>query len=139
MENNKFSMSLFLILAFFGCQTAVKPQSSNKVVKLEKEQFSSFYQKFHTDSLFQISRIRFPLPGINSDDMTVEDTAYHWTKGKWMMHHLVDTTSFTRKLSVSNNTVIEVITSTDSGVIIKRTFQNIKGKWFLVRYEDTNL
>jgi hypothetical protein len=71
--------------------------------------------------------------------MDVRDTAYYWTRDKWLMNHLVDTTVFQRKVAVSNNTITEVITSSDPGVVIKSKFENIKGKWFLVRYEDANL
>src|SRR5690606_32633195 len=124
---------------FMSCQMPDNPKSGSVSRKeIVIEQFNAFYREFHKDSVFQISRIQFPLPGINSDEMTVEDTIYHWKENEWLMQYMVDTTLFSRKTSISDTLVVEEITSKDPGVIIKRKFQNIEGKWYLVLYEDVN-
>jgi hypothetical protein len=45
--------------------------------QLKNEKFEEFYEKFLTDSLFQMSRIKFPLPGENlgSSDRIPSDIA----------------------------------------------------------------
>lgn len=139
MKKNKVWNILFFSFLFIGCQIQDKPKSNGNNNELVKEQFDAFYTKFHNDSLFQISRIKFPLPGINTDEMTVEDTTYYWKKDEWVMQHMVDTTLFSKKMLISDTAVEEEITSKDPGVIIKRKFQRIKGKWHLVLYEDVNL
>ena len=140
MKKNQICSILFLISLFMSCQTRDTPEggSNEKKVK-ERERFDVFYKEFHKDSLFQISRIKFPLPGINTDDMEVEDTTYFWKKEEWSMHHMVDTTLFFKKTSISDSIVEEEITSEDPGVYIKRKFQYTQGKWYLVLYEDVNL
>ena len=126
--------------SLYGCQS--KDESNVGVSKKDgngSERFEEFYQRFHNDSLYQISRIQFPLPGINSDEMSVEDSVYFWKKEGWLMHHPVDTTLFHRKATMLEGVVEEEITSDDPGVYLKRTFRVIGGKWYLVLFEDVNL
>lgn len=140
MKKNIVFNALFLTSLFMGCQITDESKSKNNIRQInEKESFDVFYKQFHRDSLFQISRIKFPLPGINSDEMTIEDTSYYWKKADWLMQHMIDTTLFSRKMSVSDNIVEEVIRSNDPGFFIKRDFKSIKGNWYLVLYEDVNL
>ena len=46
----------------------------------EFEDFNIFYHKFNSDSLFQMERIAFPLPGIRTEEMSVLDSIYSWKK-----------------------------------------------------------
>ena len=139
---NKIQICIIQLLmsSFISCQAldTHKKQTGKKEVN-ESESFNNFYKKFHKDSLFQISRIKFPLRGINSDEMTVEDTTYIWRKEEWLMQHVIDTTLFNIKVIISDTIVEEEVTSKDPGVFVKRKFQYMKGKWFLVLYEDVSL
>jgi len=138
MKKIKMCIMLFSMIVFVCCRSG-SPEGNSSTVVAGGETFNSFYKAFHQDSLFQISRIQFPLPGINSDDMTVNDSIYFWKKEDWLFQHMVDTTLFIRKLSITDGTAEEDITSKEPGVLIKRRFKNDRGKWYLVLYEDVNL
>lgn len=130
MINFKPLLFITAITVLFGCA-----QKKNQPVK--GEMFKAFYKKFHQDSVFQISRIKFPLPGINSEEMEVGDTVYYWQKKNWVVSHLVDTTLFKIKLSLSDSVAEEEITNQYPDLLIKRKFQRINGDWYLVYYEST--
>lgn len=105
------------------------------------ESFEHFFSKFHSDSLFQMERIRFPLPGINTDEMAMDDTIYYWEAENWKMHHDVnlDTTDFIVERNISDSLTVEKIYEENTGFIIERTFEKIDGRWYLVYYKDVNL
>ena len=71
--------------------------------------------------------------------MTVEDSLYFWNREDWLMHNAIDTSVFFKKTLVSDHLVEEVITSNEPGLFVKRKFENLEGKWYLVLYENVNL
>lgn len=131
---------LTLLFSFLYLLPSCKEDKTVKG-KMYIENFSSFYQKFHTDSSFQMERIVFPLPGINTDDMTVEDTIYYWHAIEWEMHKPLnlDGTDFKVETRESEKEVIEKLYMDDSGFIIERKFELIDGRWFLTFFSNVNL
>ena len=105
------------------------------------EQFESFYSKFHSDSLFQLDRIAFPLPGISTDDMDVDDTTqYYWKKEDWVIHRNIESNLFEVELTKSDTLVVERLSSEAyPGWILERRFCLVNGEWFLIYYENINL
>ena len=65
-----FYLNLFIITISCNNINTDSVQSMNNN-KLESEDFDSFYLKFHRDTLFQISRIIFPLDGYNLDSENI--------------------------------------------------------------------
>lgn len=129
-----------VIILTFSCRETLKTEQEDKGQELnESENFYNFYKNFHQDSLFQMSRISFPLPGINTDEMTVEDTTYYWHQHKWIMHHEVNESQFKIERDVSDILVTEKILTEDPGFFIERKFESIDGKWFLTYYASVNL
>ncbi|MBI9069056.1 MAG: DUF4348 domain-containing protein [Salinivirgaceae bacterium] len=110
-----------------------------EAVKVEKtasyEDFESFYMKFHKDSLFQISRIKFPLQGY---DIDTSENASKWSKQNWVMHKAqissVDTSKY--KIEVQTNKEIrkERIFIEGGGFSTERVFKRINGKWYLTLF-----
>ena len=87
-----------------------------------------------------ISRIKFPLKGINTDDMEISDTIYYWEKDDWVIHRKIDTNIFDVSLIRSDTLIIEKITTKDyPGLYVESNFKRINHKWYLIYYTDVNL
>ena len=102
-----------------------KTSSTNKLT----EDFDQFYDKFHTDSSFQISRLKFPLGGR-------DEFGNHWTINNW---HLlkgkiydVDKSRFKVDLKKTDTDFTERVWIENSGFSSESRFKLIDGKWFLV-------
>jgi hypothetical protein len=121
---------------------------------MESERFESFYERFHSDSVFQISRVSFPLFGFTNDKECLavrfleKDTIVNgelanlvWLKEQWQLHKpFADSATFTRKIVwVDSSDVLESIFIPDSDFLIKRKFRRDFGKWHLVFYYETGL
>jgi hypothetical protein len=57
---------LFILIIFATCKPA-KHITTNTTVNSSGENFDEIYNRFHSDSLFQMSRIKFPLKGTSID------------------------------------------------------------------------
>ena len=66
-----------LILQIIAC-TDTHPT----IDKNGRENFLSFYEKFGTDSLFQMRRIEFPMIGTNPNG---SDERFFWTEENWVL------------------------------------------------------
>jgi len=64
---------LLALLVLLGCSN---PE--------QQESFTDFYNKFHTDSEYQLERIVFPLEGLPPFADTIE--RYYWQKDEWQIH-----------------------------------------------------
>jgi len=139
---------LFIIVVFslFACNTL--PQTDIKL-----EDFEDFYKKYYSDSVFQISRTNFPLPGYNSNiDMELPDDVaelmgikkpdeYFWTEEKWNVieDKYYDNDKFKKNIIQTDTLVIEEIFIPDSGFKIERKYRPINGNWYLVYYFYQNI
>jgi hypothetical protein len=103
------------------------------------EDFDSFYVRFHTDSLFQIERVKFPLEGAIYDN----DKEKKWSKKDWQQIkytvYEVDTGQFKVEFNKTDSLVSERIYIPNSGFDFQCRYRLIKGKWFLVYCLDQNL
>ncbi len=129
-----------ICLMVFGC-TNNKPQveSSEEQNEISKD-FDNFYKKFHRDSAFQLTHIRFPLPGRPTiQDSTQLEEEFYWEKDKWMIHEEVDfsTGEFKQELTSMNDLVIERV-FLPQGLFIERRFYKADGDWALIYYSDMN-
>ena len=150
MRIRKIYLFLAFNIVFISCNKGIKGNinggdDANQEPKSGKyaiEDFEGFYKRFNEDSLFQRSRIIFPLPGINTDDMDINQKKYYWEENKWIFKSTVglDTINFKKVRKTEKTKVIEEITSSEYlGLIIRFEFSLVNGKWFLTRYEDVNL
>lgn len=103
---------------------------SMKNNKLESEDFDSFYLKFHKDTLFQISRIIFPLEGYNLDSENALDTNsnFRWNRNEWTYHKLIELDSqFKREFKIIGDSAKERIYIPNSGLETIRKFSKKMG------------
>ena len=108
--------------------------------------FENFYLKFHTDSQYQISKIKFPLPGFNTyeegDDLSdgQSSSKYFWAKNKWVLMKIPDLdNTYSIKKVKTDSTYDETISIPNSGYYIIRNFKKENGEWYLVFYGVHNL
>lgn len=131
MLKTKLSNTLFCLFALLGFTMACQ---TNKI-----ESFKDFRVNFYSDSIFQRSRIVFPLSGINTEEMTMEDTVYYWKDTDWkIMLKEIPLEGLKKEVIKTDIKVTEKIYQEDSGFSIISIFQLQNGKWYLVRYEIHN-
>ncbi len=128
------------ILLLYSCRSAKAPTAKGD--KKDKEDFDAFYDRFLTDSTFQMSRIMFPLPGINAMEMEDSgDSTYYWTKDNWIMLKKpdIDPGEFVRKTEVTDTLATDEIYMDNAGFYFKTIYKPIKSKWHLVYMIDSNM
>jgi hypothetical protein len=135
LGKDRFSKAFitFILIVMCFCN-----QKSNVLV----EDFDDFYRKFNTDSLFQLSRVKFPLPGLNTEEMSVLDSIYFWEMEDWKYVGLskIDTSHFSHIIENHRGLVREEVKSKSFlGLVFRRKFEQIDGIWYLTSQEDINL
>lgn len=103
------------------------------------ENFEKFNQRFHTDSVFQLKRIAFPVGG----GYFANDTSFSWTPENWILHRKaigeeVDKSMFDYSLRRTDRWVIEKITIPNSGFSFERRFSLKNRLWYLTFCKETN-
>lgn len=105
--------------------------------------FADFYQKFHRDSIFQMSHIVFPLEGLpdNADSLTLANQDYRWLPENWRMQHQFDfeMSEFKREIiPLNENMVLERILHQSGEFGMVRRFALIGNEWHLIYYAGMN-
>jgi len=106
----------------------------------DRESFDSFNTHFHSDSLFQVSRIAFPIGGQCVNDIENKK----WNRSNWEFVNTpvslnADTTEYRHSLVMTDTLVTEKFWIDQSGFKVERRFKLKDGKWFLVYYDDINM
>jgi len=141
---------LIAMFVFSQCThktTPVKSKVPEKVNAVKKsgvislslknaENFDNFYQRFHKDSLFQISRVKFPLKG-----QQVRMTgASNWKKENWLMIKAkageIDRTLYNVKTLKKDDSYFEGIYCKNCVFTFEMEYKLINGKWFLVYLKE---
>jgi hypothetical protein len=103
------------------------------------ENFDTFYDKFHSDSIFQRSRIKHPLEGYSND--SGEQT--NWSKENFGLLKTriydVDTTEYKVYYNKTHNEFTQKFWIENSGFWSEYTFKLINKKWYLVSAFEYNL
>lgn len=103
------------------------------------EDFDQFYAKFHNDSTFQMSRIRFPLEGKKSDGFDKQN----WSEKNWDILKTkifdVDTTEFKIEFKKTDTEFFQKCYIPNSGFKNEYRFELLNKKWYLVYALDANL
>ena len=125
----KYFVFLFSIILCFSCNFSQR----------KTESFNEFNTKFHSDSLFQISRINFPIEGKYVEGFNRKD----WSLKNWQMLRKPVGENISKEFQIStkisDSIVIEKIWNPNSGFHTEIRFKAIKGKWYLIYFDDINL
>jgi hypothetical protein len=125
-----------------------KPKGATPEVIQEEEQvadtlpadFVEFYDKFHTDSLYQMNHIIFPLEGLpNSlgDGDTISTQRFFWKREEWKRHnHFTDPSQqFEHWYQVLDERLIEHwVQMKGTDMVIHRRFARLDDGWYLIYY-----
>ncbi len=135
-----------LIVSLSSCRTESTDKADQpaitkpeKIVELP-EDFKEFYELFHSDSLFQLNHIAFPLSGKPaSGDFAMELTDYKWLREGWKIHKAFDEDddTFDREFTIYTKDLIsEKIYSPTFGYHMERRFGKLSDGWNLIYYAD---
>jgi len=135
---NNLLLIITLPLFWIACKSDRRDVAENSE-DLTSEQnfpegFESFFTRFHSDSLYQLEHIVFPLEGKN--DAVDPERAYYWTPDNWKLHGEYDEslTDFSRSFRVVKDIVIEIIQDKYAFSRMERRFAKIDGEWMLIYY-----
>lgn len=142
MKNQIKITFLLLVFILISCNRNSE-KKNNYVIKNTAntvENFDEFNIRFHTDSIFQLARINFPIEGKSIDGFDRNE----WNSENWEMLKtpVVDKSEnkeYEHSLVKSDTLVVEKYWIKDSGFLVERKFKRVKNKWFLTYYNDVNL
>ena len=138
-RTNTFTTVILLVVLVVGGCRSTKEASGSADAGLLTENFDRFYDRFHADSSFQVSRISFPLRGYSADS----DTVTQWTPENWPMMKTriydVDTTIYKVSFKRSPGVFEQKVWLEHSGFSSESRFELKGRKWYLVYVLDLNL
>lgn len=126
---------LVLMTLLASCQEEKEPI---QVIETENDQdFDAFYAKFHSDSLYQLDHIQFPLQGISSRPEE-HDPSFRWLKEDWRIHRRFDegSSNFRSEFtSIGDDLIVERIIHKNNSYGMERRFSRLEGQeWSLIYY-----
>ena len=140
---------LYFVICALSLLSACKRADKNSAANLPMgaslpADFNAFYDKFHTDSLYQIAHITWPLAGettVQIDSSTTQKQITAWLLSAWRMHRPVDFAGgeFVRQVeTIGDFMVMEVITLAKTpGIGFERRFaRQPNGEWEMIYYAD---
>ena len=140
----KIVLFSFIALSFWCCDR--KTSNSLTAVSLEdtNKDFREFFEKFHSDSLYQIQHLANPVNGIPAmvKDESLLDGSYEWPLNEWIMHKPFNNIGdeYSRNYIVANkNLIIENIKHKVSNFGMERRFVKENGEWYLSYYAGMNM
>lgn len=136
--------SLIFIL-FLGLILSCKNKKT-EISKSESEglpaDFVEFYDKFHSDSVFQIEHCLFPMEGLpDQADSTLNSADFRWTADNWRTHKHIDEkeSGMTRRfLKISDKMITETLLNEQQGIGMERRFAKFGDDWNLIYYVGMN-
>ncbi|MCB0639394.1 MAG: hypothetical protein KDC54_22365 [Lewinella sp.] len=141
MPRIPFAFSLFIALLFLSLLTACRNDKAPAAAEMAvDDDFAIFYERFHTDSLYQLEHITFPLEGLPSNATDV-DIDFRWEEGNWKLHKPIDpeTSGFHSEFTRLGDIVIERIVHENGQYGMMRRFAKLNdGEWYLIYYVGLN-
>lgn len=129
-----------LMLGLIACKNKQYVESDEDVALYDTKEFLSFYERFSTDSLFQMQHIIFPLEGIRSlqDSLDVVGPDFKWEEDTWVVHGPFDDMNgqFNREFLSMKGIVIEKISDQSGSFSMERRFGRLSSGWYLIYYRE---
>lgn len=108
---------------------------------LVQEKFTDFWKLFHGDSVFQKSRIKYPIPYVfyeyeydGTDE--VQKTIRYIKETEWNYDKIYDNVTNTEIVEKNDDSIIAIRRGDGCGILIEYYFEIFDGKWYLTRVED---
>lgn len=134
---------LFLIGISISCNPVVPHKETNNQTESNElksvENFDQFYDRFHSDSSFQITRMKIPLKGTRFDG----EKEIKWSKDTLPFLSIriydVDTTEYKVSFKKTETEFIEKVWLEYSGFWCEYKFELIDNKWYLASAVEHDL
>ncbi|KXK38147.1 MAG: hypothetical protein J5I52_02350 [Saprospiraceae bacterium] len=148
MHFRKIKVVFVIMLIFSGlvmsCRNKVNRDVADKSTSVEAtyetKEFLEFYDRFGSDSVFQMQHIVFPLEGMKAivDSLERPDPDFHWQKEDWVIHGPFDDMdgTFSREFVDFNGLVIEKIYDPSGTFSMERRFKKLASGWNLIYYRE---
>ena len=149
MSKNKNIVFVLILILVLSCSTQ---QAMTKTTK--GENFEVFSKRFYKDSLFQISRIKFPLKGLyniavplTSTNAMGDSIINGWKKKDWVMLKnsyfpnndsilVIENTTYLRKIQKTAKSVTIKTYIENSGFSVTEKFALKNGMWYLIYFSS---
>jgi len=157
MKTSRIFLLFILAFTFVECKPEIgkaedKNQTENKDSEFKipenvDDNFKVFLRYFSKDSVFQVSRINFPLKVMEVDENnmmeTIERTVEKKEYTKLDFEYPKDALTrefdrYTQKIKAKGNNVTIEIRGVDNGICTDVYFEKVNGKWFLKSWNDTS-
>lgn len=132
---------VFLLFFLFSCKPKNSEETTEATPLYETKDFLDFYEKFSTDSVYQLGHVVFPLEGVRAPQ-NANDTlglTYQWQREDWKIHGTFDDADGTfskEMIDLAGKMVIEII-SDESGLFsMERRFAKLSDGWNLIYYKE---
>lgn len=126
------------VLGISSCKNTQKPADANKVATGD---FEAFYQRFHSDTTFQVAHVLFPLEGFpdNADSTMLAERTFRWTPENWVIHRPLSGKGMRQELvPISDEVIIERVVDDKTNYGLERRFAKLQGTWYLIYYSGMN-
>ena len=124
----KLVLLFILIVQIIACA-----DTHPTIDKNGRENFLSFYEKFGTDSLFQMRRIEFPMIGSNPNG---SDERFFWTEENWVLQRKIDESNEDIQIQpiLDMGDLVRVRLVIQQKFMVENLYSLINDKWFLTEY-----
>lgn len=139
LKNRVFFLIPICILIAISCKPKSVPETE-PIMQVEEpisEAFWTFYETFHTDSIFQIEHTQWPLQGLpSSEDQLPISGSFTWQKEDWVTHHLFDDMNgtFEQKFTKMGHLILEKISDKSGTFQMEKRYANLGDGWMLIYY-----
>jgi hypothetical protein len=128
---------LLFFVGYISCKSNNKPDLSEETIPAD---FLAFYDRFSSDSTFQLESIVFPLEGRPAllDSMDSIPNNFKWQKDEWLLHKQFNdgNGTFSRSFTVFNEIVSEDISEASGQFTMIRRFAKTSDGWKLIYYKE---
>lgn len=152
--------SIILLILFTNCKndaqdlkiekelkrsTTIRESKINKITN--EENFNEFILKFNKDSIFQISRIDFPLKVKESDfekeyrlsEIIIQKANYQKMDFTYLeSYKKQEYDKFEQDIKIEKNSAVIKIRGIDNGIFADYIFEKRNGKWYLITWIDSS-
>ncbi len=133
---SRFLLIFWCFITIYACKNASEATHTSEAF----HDFMVFYDQFHSDSLFQLEHITFPLQGLPSDLSSTKASNFRWEQESWEMHQPIDLSGeFERQFqAMDDEFIIEYIVHKTESYGMERRFAKLSDEWFLIYYAALN-
>ncbi|MEE9439932.1 MAG: hypothetical protein V3V14_13075 [Saprospiraceae bacterium] len=103
--------------------------------------FYSFYDNFHSDSIFQLDHILFPLQGMGANIDSAGIYPKTWQQETWKLHRAFNNQAGTFERSFTNvNGIITEFISANGGLFsMEKRYTKLNNSWHLIYYKELTM